>query len=41
MERTVEQRYAVKFCFNLEKSTFETFELMGDDALSFWVAENV
>ena len=38
MERTVEQRYAVKFCFKLEKSASETFELIrqayGDDALS-------
>ena len=38
MERTVEQRYAVKFCFKLGKSASETFELIrqayGDDALS-------
>ena len=39
MERTVEQRYAVKFCFKLGKSVSETFELIkqayGDDALSY------
>ena len=38
MEHTVEQRYAVKFCFKLRKSASETFELVkqvyGDDALS-------
>ena len=38
MERTFEQRYAVKFCFKLEKSASETFEFIkqadGDDALS-------
>ena len=38
MERTVEQRYALKFCFKLGKSAWETFELIrqayGDDALS-------
>ena len=38
MECTVEQHYAVKFCFKLRKSASETFELIkqtyGDDALS-------
>ena len=38
MERIVEQRYAVEFCFKLGKSASETFELIkqayGDDALS-------
>ena len=38
MERTVEQRYAVKFCFDLGKSKSETFELFRqaykDDVLS-------
>ena len=38
MERSVEQRYAVKFCFRLWKFASETFELIkqvhGDDALS-------
>ena len=38
MERTVEQRYAVNFCFKLGKSASETFQLIkqayGDDALS-------
>lgn len=38
MERTVEQRYAVKFCFKLGKSASETLALIkqayGDDALS-------
>ena len=38
MVRTVEQRYAVKFCFKLGKSASEIFELItqayGDDALS-------
>jgi hypothetical protein len=38
MECTIEQRYAVKFCFKLGKSASETFELIkhayGDDALS-------
>ena len=38
LERTVKQRYAVKFCFKLGKSALESFELIkqayGDDALS-------
>ena len=38
MERTVEQRYSVKFIFKLGKSASETFELLkqayGDDDLS-------
>ena len=38
MERTVYQRYDVKFCFKLGKSASETFELIEkayeDDALS-------
>ena len=38
IDRTVEQRNAVKFCFKLGKSASETFELIkqayGDDALS-------
>jgi hypothetical protein len=38
MERTVEQRYAVKFCCKLGKSALKTFELIKqayeDDALS-------
>ena len=38
MERTVEQRYAVKFSFKLGKCAAETFELIeqayGDDVLS-------
>ena len=38
MERTVEQRYAVNFCFQLGKSASETFEIITqayrDDASS-------
>ena len=38
MERTVEQRYTMKFCFKLGKSALEIFELIkqayGDAALS-------
>ena len=38
MELTVDQRYAVKFCYKLGKSASETFKLIkqayGDDALS-------
>ena len=38
MERTVEQRYVVKFCFKLGKSASGTFEFIklayGDDVLS-------
>ncbi|XP_011858770.1 PREDICTED: putative uncharacterized protein FLJ37770 [Vollenhovia emeryi] len=38
MEKTVEQRYAIKFCVKLNKTPLETFEMLqqafGDDCLS-------
>jgi len=38
MEKTLEQRYAIKFCVKLKKTPLETFEMLkeafGDDCLS-------
>jgi len=38
MEKTLEQRYAIKFCMKLKKTPLETFEMLkeafGDDCLS-------
>uniref|UniRef100_T1HI66 HTH_48 domain-containing protein n=1 Tax=Rhodnius prolixus TaxID=13249 RepID=T1HI66_RHOPR len=39
MERTLEQRYAIKFCIKLQKTAKETFDLLTqafkDDCLSY------
>ena len=38
-EDTLEEQYAIKFCFKLRKNATETYGMLHESSISFWVEE--